>query len=343
MIEIISDAAIDLIIAEEITDRAYYAKRYRNFQWPGGASGPTVGIGYDCGYAPRDEIAADWAGIIPKEMILALLEASGRKGAAAGAWVKANAQRVDISYEQAERQFRERELPKWVDRVRRSLPRFDDLPPDCAGAIVSLAYNRGCSWAAAGPRYAEMRAIWEHMQAGEFAAIPDEIRSMARLWDNGVAQRRMREADLFARGLEAVPAVGGVIEDRHAFLAGERPGESIVPRSTPPPIPPAADAQPSGGDILFELFGKIGSRGLAALGSRSATCIRYIRRLLGLGATGAAGVGLMGGELGNELSPVAVCFAFAAVFALGMLAAHLAEHFLVKAARDGRYRPRDAA
>lgn len=106
----ISEASVALILAEEITDRAYYAKRYRHFQWPGGASGPTVGIGYDCGYAPRDEIAADWAGIIPKEMILALLEASGRKGAAAGAWVNANAQRVDISYEQAERQFREREL-----------------------------------------------------------------------------------------------------------------------------------------------------------------------------------------------------------------------------------------
>ena len=45
-----SDAAIDLIVREEDSSPEFYAKHYQHFEWPQGASGPTVGIGYDCGY-----------------------------------------------------------------------------------------------------------------------------------------------------------------------------------------------------------------------------------------------------------------------------------------------------
>ena len=40
-----SDAAIDLIVREEDSGPEYYAKHYTHFEWPEGASGPTVGIG----------------------------------------------------------------------------------------------------------------------------------------------------------------------------------------------------------------------------------------------------------------------------------------------------------
>lgn len=339
----ISDAAIALIIAEEITDRATYAKRYRHFEWPGGASGPTVGIGYDCGHVTRQELADDWAGIAPKATIGAMLEAVGITGPAARDWVRAHGGSVTIEYDQAERQFRERELPKWIARVRASLPRFDELPPDCAGALVSLAYNRGCSWDLQGDRYAEMRAIKVYMAAGEFSEIPAEIRSMARLWTNGVAERRMREAQLFLNGLNAdpvmtrAPATVVTLPIREQVSSGEI--------TMPPPLPPQRDAdpEPTTPDVLEAIFDRIGSRGLAALGSRSAGCIRWLKRLLGLGATGTAGVGLMGGEIQNELSPLVVCLVVAGIFAFGAAAAYAAEHYLVAAARDGRYRPRDAA
>lgn len=254
--ESISDAAIDLIIAEEVTDRAYYAKRYRNFQWPGGASGPTVGIGYDCGYVTRDELAQDWAGLVDANAIAWLQAAVGIKGAAARDWVRQHGRGVTIEYDVAMRQFAERELPKWIARVRASLPRFDELPPDCAGAIVSLAYNRGCSWDLTGDRYVEMAWIKEHMRAGDFPAIPQEIRRMARLWKGAVHERRLKEAALFERGLadlapavaEAEPAEavadadpqqayasGGTVSAGPSFVVGERPGVSIVPR---PPVDP---------------------------------------------------------------------------------------------------------
>lgn len=252
----ISQAAVDLIVAEEITSRAYYNARCRHFEWPGGASGPTVGIGYDCGHVTRDELAQDWAGLLDANAVAWLQAAVGIKGAAARDWVRQHGRGVTIEYDVAMRQFSERELPKWIERVRASLPRFAELPPDCAGAIVSLAYNRGCSWDLTGDRYVEMAWIKQHMLAGDFAAIPGEIRRMARLWTGAVHQRRLKEAALFERGLagpapavseiepaEAVAEVdpqqdyasGGIVSAGPGFVVGERPSVSIMP---PPPVDP---------------------------------------------------------------------------------------------------------
>jgi hypothetical protein len=47
-----SQAAIDLTVTEEDSGQAYYARHYTHFEWPEGASGATVGIGYDCGIRP---------------------------------------------------------------------------------------------------------------------------------------------------------------------------------------------------------------------------------------------------------------------------------------------------
>ena len=79
---------------------------------------------------------------------------------------------------------------------------------DSFGALVSLAYNRGASFSAPGDRYREMRAIHDHMASGRFDKVPDEFRSMKRLWPNmaGLRNRRDHEADLFAKGLAATPA-----------------------------------------------------------------------------------------------------------------------------------------
>src|ERR1700743_1588912 len=78
-----SDDAIDLIVTEEDSSPAYYAKHYTHFEWPAGASGPTVGIGYDCGYSTADQIRADWTGFVDEATIVALLRAAGLRGNAA--------------------------------------------------------------------------------------------------------------------------------------------------------------------------------------------------------------------------------------------------------------------
>lgn len=234
----ISDAAIDLIIAEEVTDAAYYRKKYQNFDWPKGASGPTVGIGYDCGYVKVDECRLDWAGLIPDTDIDVLVEAVGKTGQAAGRWVAQNKKRVVIPYDVAHRQFVEREMPKWIARLERALPNTFDLHEDCAGALLSIAYNRGTSFSSTGDRFREMRAIKDAMRDRRFEEIPAQIRSMARLWTGGVHDRRLREAVLFEQGLAAMQA-DSYESPRDVFSADrevERPEPFDKPRTNDAPL-----------------------------------------------------------------------------------------------------------
>lgn len=202
-----SQAGIDEIVTEEDSGQAYYTKHYVHFEWPAGASGPTVGIGYDCGYSTAEQIVKDWHGIIPDAMVEALVRAAGLKGANAAAFVRAHYASVTITWDQAMAEFMNRELPKWEAQCRAALPNYDLLPGDCAGAIDSLAYNRGAGgFHAAGDRYREMRAIHDHMAAKEFAKIPDEYLSMRRLWPEGgdLWRRRGHEAALFQKGLASM-------------------------------------------------------------------------------------------------------------------------------------------
>lgn len=201
----ISDNATEFIIKEENSDEGYYNKLCRGFEWPGGASGPTVGIGYDCGYCNRKEIDEDWQGLIPQKMIEVLLAACGRTHDNAHQWVRTHRHDVDIPWDVACTQFAQREVPKWVGRVTAVLPNCEALHPTSFGAIVSLAYNRGASFRAGGDRNSEMRAIHDHMVNGNFKEIPEEFEKMRRLWPAGSQNntRRHREAVLFWAGLKA--------------------------------------------------------------------------------------------------------------------------------------------
>ena len=203
---IISDAAFNLIVTEEDTGQAYYEKHYEHFEWPAGASGPTIGIGYDCGYVTQAEATADWSGIVDDTTLAAIIRACGLRGELAHAFVRARGGSVTIPWDQAIKQFRERELPKWIARVQAALPNTDKLAPNSLGAIVSLSYNRGTGgFADPSPRFAEMRAIKALMAAQNFSKIPAEFLSMRRLWSAGgdLWRRREHEAALFQKGLAA--------------------------------------------------------------------------------------------------------------------------------------------
>lgn len=198
-----SQAAFDLIVSEEVTDAAFYARHYQNFDWPAGASGPTIGVGYDCGYVTAAEARADWAGFVGPVAVAAIVLACGLKGEAAHAFVQQHRGSVTVSWPQAIAQFSQVEMGKWEALVRAALPNTDALTADCFGVLVSLSYNRGCSYDLPGARFAEMRAIKAHMAAQEFGKIPTEILAMRRLWPAGedLWNRRGHEAALFARGL----------------------------------------------------------------------------------------------------------------------------------------------
>lgn len=199
-----SQAAFDLIVAEEDSDAAYYQRHYEHFDWPAGASGPTIGIGYDCGYVTPDEARADWTGIVDDATVAAIVRACGLKGSGAHIFVQAHGASVTVTWDQALAEFREREMPKWEARLDAALPNLDKLPGDSYGALLSVVYNRGCSFDMPDPRHAEMRAIKAHMAAQEFSRIPAEFLSMRRLWPEGgdLWRRRGHEATLFRRGIE---------------------------------------------------------------------------------------------------------------------------------------------
>ena len=220
MTDLISQAAIDLIVREEVSGKEVYERNYRRPEWPGGSSGVTIGIGYDVGAGVGDkaQLWSDWRGHIPDQMIAALEPAIGVTGEQARAFTARLRDKVDVPWDAAMAVFEGVDVPRWYAICAKALPNFEDLSLGCKGALVSLAYNRGASFSKqrdvgdAQDRYREMRAIRQHMTERRFERIPDEFRSMKRLWRgkglDGLLARRDREADLFEAGLKppATPA-----------------------------------------------------------------------------------------------------------------------------------------
>ena len=199
----ISDRAFNMIVAFEVTSQAVYQAQYRHPTWPGGASGVTLGIGYDVGYVSESVLKQDWEGTIPEPMIQALISAIGVRGADADHLAQSLRGVVDISWDEAISVHRNKVIPKWISLVEASLANTGLLSPDSLGALVSLTYNRGASFSSSGDRYREMRAIKADMQAKAFSDVPTQMRSMERLWPTvaGLRIRREREAQLFEAGL----------------------------------------------------------------------------------------------------------------------------------------------
>jgi hypothetical protein len=203
-----SDRSILLMVTEEDGDEGYYLKCEANFSWPGGASGPTVGIGYDCGYETPEQIAADWSPYIDAARVATLKTAAGKTGSAGREFVAEHGKSVTLTWAESLAQFKGHELAKWEAIVRKSLPNTDKLSGDSFGAITSLTYNRGPSFSTPGDRYLEMRNIKAHMAAERFDLIPGEFLAMRRLWPPSTSdlyKRRTHESVLFRDGLTNPP------------------------------------------------------------------------------------------------------------------------------------------
>jgi peptidoglycan hydrolase-like protein with peptidoglycan-binding domain len=195
--------AVSFIGREEVSSRSYYELKKRP-TWPGGASGVTIGIGYDLGYQATFE--ADWAGLLTTPQNIALKQWVGIRGNGAAAGPAALAG-IAIPWMAAWNVFIGRSLPQSVGDTRKVFYRSREMPRLCLGVLVSLVYNRGTSMVDSvtnpGSRR-EMREIRDAIAAGRFSDIPDLLRAMKRLWPepNGLRGRRDREAELFEIGLD---------------------------------------------------------------------------------------------------------------------------------------------
>lgn len=194
-------AATRLIVRWEVTSPAYYTKRLQHPVWPGGASGVTIGVGYDLGQATAPTIAGDWAAHPQADRLPA---AAGVSGADARALAR-QMRDVATPYPLAEQVFTASTLPRYHAAARRALgPGFDALPDNPQGALDSLGYNRG--WSMIGPNRREMREIRDTcIPTGDAACIAAQLRSMKRLWPGdrapgpGLRARRDDEAAMAER------------------------------------------------------------------------------------------------------------------------------------------------
>ena len=173
------------------------------WDWPGGSSGITIGIGYDLGYESAADFEKDWQTRLSAADFTTLSQVIGLKGTAAQA--KASSLKsIKIKDSDADEVFLERSVPKYQKLTQQAFPGVDALPADAQGALFSLVYNRGTSME--GDSRKEMRAIRDAVPNGDLQEIADQIRAMKRLWEgkglDGLLKRRDAEADLVESCIE---------------------------------------------------------------------------------------------------------------------------------------------
>ena len=164
--------------------------------WPGGASGITIGYGYDLGQ-DADDFQTDWAQYLAAADLELLNGVLGLQGAAAQAKA-ASLKSIRIKQSDSQAVFLNRSVPKYQAQTEGAFPGIDALPADAQGALLSLVYNRGTSMT--GDSRSEMRAIRDAVPSGNLQEIANQLRAMKRLWVgkglDGLLKRRDAEADL---------------------------------------------------------------------------------------------------------------------------------------------------
>jgi hypothetical protein len=177
--------------------KQYYEKFLERPTWPEGASGVTIGIGYDLGYNSVEVFNKDWQKLGDVEQ-KRLSDCCGLKEDAAKQRL-ASVRDIMISWELAWEVFNVVTVPKFYNFTKEAFPGFDELPADVQGGLVSLVFNRGTSMQ--GSRRLEMRVVRDLVTKKNVSKIAEQIRKMKRIWlgttiEEGMNRRRDAEADL---------------------------------------------------------------------------------------------------------------------------------------------------
>ncbi len=186
-------AIIDLIIQPEVSSQANYEKKLRGVVWPGGASGLTIGLGYDIGMVSAAQVALDWWPVLPATSIVQLQKVAGITGPKCKQYL---GMAIDIPWATALQVFYNTSLKQHARKAANTYPELEELHPYEQTAIVGLVYNRGASLV--GERRTEMKELVDAIKADDDTLMAALIREMKRLWTNkqgGLILRREEEAD----------------------------------------------------------------------------------------------------------------------------------------------------
>ena len=176
----------------------YYEKKLSKFTWPEGASGPTIAIGVDCAYYSAAELAEIFD-FLPEAQVKLIQGSVGKTGAKGEEYTRILRKAgITVSWAQAVPIFEKLTWPKFSKLAEKAFPGLTELRPNAYGAIVSLVFNRGTSFA--GDRRLEMRNIRTLVKKKDYKGIANEFRKMKRIWVgkglDGLLERRDAEAKL---------------------------------------------------------------------------------------------------------------------------------------------------
>ena len=193
---VVSAHSLDMLVALEVSSKEVYTQKYQSPVWPGGDSGVTIGIGYDCGYASKQRFINDWQEYLSQDSLTALSNTCGKKGSSCKQLI-AGLKSIKIPYNTAVQVFYHTTLPSCARDVKKIYPGVEKLPPDAQGALLLLIYNRG-NLINDSDRRKEMKAIIPLVAKADLNGIAAQLRSMKRLWDpkkqKGLITRRETEA-----------------------------------------------------------------------------------------------------------------------------------------------------
>lgn len=195
--DLITQDAFNLIVRWEVGSPTQYTRKYEGVICPGGASGPTWGVGYDGGHQQPTVIVQDW---VVHPQVGRLIASAGEVGEARCTRYRGTVMDVRTAWALALTVFRSTSVLEYHKRTIRAFPGAESLPPNAQGALVSLVYNRGT--AMAGDRRREMRVIRDKcVPKGDVECIAAQLRMMTRIWEGstiaaGMRSRRYDEARL---------------------------------------------------------------------------------------------------------------------------------------------------
>ena len=197
----ISKASFDLIVEYEVGGgEGYYNKFLSRPTWPQGASGVTIGIGYDLGYNTSEQFKKDWGDKLDSSSYERLSKTLGKTGGNAAPLVS-SLRDISVPWASALIVFQQNTLPRFISQTLQAFPNSDKLDPDAFGALVSIVFNRGPS--VTGDSRREMMNIKTLVPSKDYKAIAQEVKNMKRLWVNkgldGLLKRRDDEAKLIAK------------------------------------------------------------------------------------------------------------------------------------------------
>jgi hypothetical protein len=198
----ISPESRELILYYETGGQGYYQAKLQRPTVPPGASGITIGIGYDLGYNTPSQIRADWGGVLPAPQVDRLAGVAGRTGANARAALS-RVRDIVIPWEAAVKVYEGKTVPRFAALTVKAYPGILTTPPDIQGVMLSTSFNRGTAFS---PYERRKELVWtrDDIRAARLAKLPDYQLSMRRLWPTirGLQKRYAAHAGLMQKALD---------------------------------------------------------------------------------------------------------------------------------------------